>query len=189
MGARKRLGAALSQQTKIRIGLRPKHADRLDGFVVGIGKEWVLLAATMDGGYFDGYQAVRLKDVERIRRDETFQARFSGTQSQWPPSSPPVDLNSTVGVVTSLAACSPLIGIEKAGERSALWIGALYEAGRKWVWLHEVAPDGSWGDTPLGYRTKLITNVHSGTHYLTALTAVADEQPTLTPPVEAPAAQ
>ena len=107
MGTIERLSAALSEQTKIRIDLKPKHADRLEGFVVGIGKKWGLLAATMEGGYFDGHQAFLLKGVERIRRDKSFQATFARTQPEWPASSPPVDLDSTVGVLVSLAALSP----------------------------------------------------------------------------------
>lgn len=151
---------------------------------MGVGEKWCLLAATMDGGYFDGYQAFRVKDVVRIRRDKSFQPVFSRTQPEWPPSSPPVDLDSTPGLVTSLAAFSPLIGIEMAADRDALWIGTLYEVGRKWIWLHEVGPDGSWDDAPLGYRARKITNVRSGTHYLTALATVADPQPAIARPFE-----
>lgn len=184
MGIRKRLSGALVEQVLVRIDLHPKHSDRLDGFVVGIGKKWILIAATMDGGYFDGYRAFRLNDVERVRRDTSFEGRFARTQPEWPPSSPPVDLDSTAGLVAALAACSPLIGIEKANERRAIWIGTLHKAGRKWTWLHEVAPDGSWDDKPLGYKTRRITNVQIGTHYLTALAEVADDQPTLSPPTE-----
>ncbi|PKQ31835.1 MAG: hypothetical protein CVT62_05435 [Actinobacteria bacterium HGW-Actinobacteria-2] len=117
MGFRKRLTAAMSTQTKITVDLKPKHANRQEGFVVGIGEKWCLLAATMDGGYFDGYQAFRVKDVARIRRDKSFQPTFSRTQPEWPPSPPPVDLDSTVGLVSSLAAFSPLIGIEMAADR------------------------------------------------------------------------
>lgn len=189
MGVRRRLAAALAEQAMVRIDLRPKHSDRLDGFVVGIGEQWCLLAATMDGGYFDGYRAFRLKDVDRVRRDTSFEGRFARTRPEWPPSSPPVDLDSTAAVVASLAACSPLVGIEMAKDRRAIWIGTVYEASRKWIWLHEVAPDGSWVDTPLGYRTRRITNVQIGTHYLTALAEVADQQPILVPPIEAPIGQ
>lgn len=177
MGVRKRLEAALVERTLVRIELHPKHSDRVDGFVVGIGKRWVLVSATMDGGYFDGYQAFRLKDVERVRRDKSFETRFSQTQPEWPPSAPPVDLDSAVGVVRSLAAYSPLVGIEKNNERSGLWIGTLHKAGAKWVWLHQVASDGHWYDEPLGYRTKRITNVQVANHYMTALAEIAGDQP------------
>jgi hypothetical protein len=184
MGFRKRLTAAMSTQTKITVDLKPKHANRQEGFVVGIGEKWCLLAATIDGGYFDGYQAFRVKDVARIRRDKSFQPTFSRTQPEWPPSSPPVDLDSTVGLVSSLAAFSPLIGIEMAADRDGLWIGTLYLAEPEWIWLHEVGPDGSWDDEAWGCRTRKITNVRSTDHYLTALAAVADDQPTLPPPHE-----
>lgn len=183
MGIRKRLATALAERTMVKIELNPKHSDRVDGFVVGIGEKWCLVAATMDGGYFDGYMAFRLEDVERVRRDKSFEGRFARTQPEWPPTSPPVDLDSAVGVVTSLAACSPLIGIEKGDERSGLWIGTLDDAGPKWIWLHEVAPDASWYDEPRGYRTRRITNVQIGGHYLTALAEMAGDRPA-SPPTE-----
>jgi hypothetical protein len=179
MGARRRLRKALDSQDLVRVRLAPKHADRLSGFVVGIGNEWALLALTMDGGYFDGYMAFRLKDIDHVRIDPGFEGRFARTQPQWPPTPPPVDLDSTEGVVTSLASSSRLIGLEKAGHRSAIWIGTLVGAGRRWTWLHEVGPDGTWEVRPLRHKTRCITNVQVDTHYLTALKQTADDQPDL----------
>ena len=79
MGARRRLREALDSQDLVRVRLVPKHADRLSGFVVGIGDEWALLALTMDGGYFDGYMAFRLKDIDHVRSDPGFEGRFART--------------------------------------------------------------------------------------------------------------
>lgn len=49
MGARRRLREALDSYSLVRIRLTPRHADRLSGFVVGIGDEGALGALTMDG--------------------------------------------------------------------------------------------------------------------------------------------
>lgn len=144
---------------------------------VGLGEKWGLIARTLDGGYFDGYSAFRLKDVGRVHRDTTFQSRFARTQPEWPPTPPPVDLDSTVGVLRSLATFAPLVGIEKANERDALWIGVPVKVGPKWTWLHEVRPDATWQHKPLGYKTRQITNVQVGDHYMTALAAMAGERP------------
>jgi hypothetical protein len=179
MEARRRLREALDSQDLVRVRLLPKHADRLSGFVLGIGDEWALLSLTMDGGYFDGYMVFRLKDIDHVRNDSGFEGRFARTQPQWPPIAPPVDLDSTIGVVTSLASSSRLIGIEKAGQRSAICIGTLLRAGRKWTWLHEVRPDGTWEARPRRHKTRRIANVQIDTHYLTALNETADDQPVL----------
>ena len=40
------------------------------------GDEWGLLAATMDGGYFNGYRAFQLRDVREVRWDTSFESRF-----------------------------------------------------------------------------------------------------------------
>jgi hypothetical protein len=121
--------------------------------------------------------AFRVKDVDRVRTDSTFEGRFARTQPQWPPTAPPVDLDSTVGVVTSLASSSRLIGLEKAEQRSAICIGTLIKAGRRWTWLQEVQVDGTWQNQPLRHRTRRITNVQVDTHYLTALAQMAEGQP------------
>lgn len=81
--------------------------------------------------------------------------------------------------VRSLAATSRLVGIEKTTRRSAVWIGTLVRAGRRWIWRHEVRPDGSWHDEALGHETRRITRVSLGSHYLAVLEQAADEQPVI----------
>ena len=57
MGVRKNLRKALKKQRMVRIDFRPRHADRVAGFVVGLGEKWALVAETSDGGYPDGFTA------------------------------------------------------------------------------------------------------------------------------------
>ncbi|WP_141704242.1 hypothetical protein [Planobispora rosea] len=40
------------------------RADRLDGYVVGVGEKWALLHTVSEEIRLDGYSAVRLADVE-----------------------------------------------------------------------------------------------------------------------------
>ncbi|RHA40985.1 hypothetical protein [Cellulomonas rhizosphaerae] len=176
---RRKLEASFGTQSLVRIERRPKRADRVDGFVVGLGRKWVLVAATMDGGYFDGFVAIRIRDIARVRRDRSFEGRVSRTQPEWPPTAPgAVELDSTKGMLRTLAATSPLIGIQKERERSALWIGQLVEIDRGWLALHEVRPDATWQKRPRWYKLRAITHAQVGSHYLTGLTAVAGAAPT-----------
>ena len=88
----RRLHKALqrAQETKsiLRIERKPKFADRVDGIVLRIGEQWILMAQTADGGYFDGYVLLRLRDVARLTPDETFAHEFVRFQPEWPPSFP-----------------------------------------------------------------------------------------------------
>ncbi|MGY4643520.1 hypothetical protein [Cellulomonas sp. URHB0016] len=171
---RRELEAALQKRTLVRIHRRPKHSYRIDGFVVALGSKWVLVSQTMDGGYFNGYVACRVRDVSSVDRDRSFENRFSATRPEWPPSPPGVvDLTSTKRMLRTLAATGPLIGIEKENERSAVWIGQIVELRRGWVALHEVRPDARWRKKALWYRLRAVTSASVGTHYLRGLAAIA----------------
>ena len=171
---REKLAAAAKSQTLVRIERRPRRGDRVDGFVVGVGSKWVLVATTMDGGYFDGCAAIRLRDVTRVRRDRSFEGAFARTRPEWPPAAPgAVDLDSTSRMLRTLAATAPLIGIEKERERTGIWIGELVRLRRGWLRLHEVHPDATWHKRPLWYECRAVTRASVGTHYLTGLAAIA----------------
>jgi hypothetical protein len=169
-----RLRAAQASSTMVRIERRPRYSERVNGFVVGLGSKWVLVAATTDGGYFDGFTAIRARDVTRVRRDRSFEGVFARAQPQWPPTAPGgVDLDSTRRMLRTLAATAPLLGIEKEKERSATWIGEVVTVRRGWVRLHEVHPDATWHRRPLWYECRAVTRASVGSHYLTGLAAVA----------------
>jgi hypothetical protein len=171
---RRELEAALEKRTLVRIVRRPEHSYRVDGFVVAVGSKWVLVSQTMDGGYFDGYVAFRLRDVRSVARDRSFESRFAATRPEWPPSPPGVvDLTSTKRMLRTLSATGPLIGIEKENEREATWIGQIVEIRPGWVALREVRPDARWRKKPLWYQVGAVTSASVGTHYLRGLAAIA----------------
>ncbi len=178
MKIRARLNIAIGEQHMIRVGRAPKFADHLDGFVVAVGDQWALIAQSSEGGFFNGYAAFRLSDVDSVSRDKTFETAFAKTQPEWPPVCPfEIDLNSTTGVLEGLGREGALIGIQKENERSAIWIGKLDEVRKRVVYLHEVRPDATWHPAPLGYKLKAITMVEVATHYLRGLAAIAGTEP------------
>lgn len=170
---RRKLDAAHADQRLVRIERRLRHSDPISGFVVSVGRKWVLVAVTMDGGFPDGWAAVRVKDIHRVRRDRSFEGAFARTLPDWPPQQPgKVDLDTTKAMLRTLAATAPLIGIEKERERRALWIGKLLRIERGWVRLHEVGVDASWYRRRW-YRVRAITKATVENHYLRGLIAVA----------------
>ena len=179
MGTRAKLARAQRDHSLVRIERSLKHADHIDGFIVDVGARWCIVQGTREGGYFDGYSAFRLQDVKKIhRRKHDFAEQFARTLPTWPPSSPqPFELDSAVSVIRGMGARNSLIGIEREGRRSAIWIGRLSAVAHKWTWLLEVRPDGSWREEPLGYKTKQITLVSIDSMYQRALTVVAGSAP------------
>lgn len=158
----------------------PRHAFRLDGFVVGIGRKWAVLANTMEGGYFEGYVAFRLADVVKVTRNRTVASKFSRLQPEWPAVlEARFDLDTTRAVLQSFSCRAPLIGLEKERERRGLWIGEIQDIQPKWVWMNEVRPDATWRKRPLGYKLGAITALSIETHYLKALASIAGRAPSI----------
>ncbi|MFJ2368737.1 hypothetical protein [Microbacterium sp. NPDC087665] len=159
----------------LRIERKPKFADRVDGIVLRIGKRWVLLAQTTDGGYFDGCIVLRLRDVARVTPDETFAQEFVKMQPEWPPSFPlDVDLNDAASALGGFTRQGELLGIQKENERSAIWVGTLDQVTPRYIYLNEVRPDATWHPRPLGYKLRSITRAEVGTRYLFGLSAIAN---------------
>lgn len=158
----------------LRIERKPKFADRVDGIVLRIGEQRILVAQTADGGYFDGYVVLRLRDVARVTSDETFAQEFVKTQPEWPPSfSIDLDLDDAASALGGFARQGELVGIHKENERSAIWIGTLDDVTSRYIYLNEVRPDATWHPRPLGYKLRSITMAEVGTRYLLGLSAVA----------------
>jgi hypothetical protein len=176
--ARARLRQAMTTTTLVRVDRKPKHADRLEGIVLRVGSRWALMAQTVDGGYFDGLIAFRVQDARQITDDESVSAAFAKTLPEWPPTyTPELDLETTAGVIRELGGSDHLLGIQKESERRATWIGALDTITGRFVYLHEVRPDGTWHPAPLGYKLRAITTVEVGRRYYAALSVVAGEKP------------
>lgn len=178
---RSKLDKLIGSEQIVKIQRRSRPNYTVDGFVLAVGRDWVLLAATMDGGYFDGYAAIRISDVKSLRPDASFQSGFSKTQPEWPPfppsSSDALDLDSTRGMLLSLLHKNRLVGIERDLSVDAIWIGVPNELSKRWLYLWEVDSKGAWDEEPLGYKIRTITMVRFNDHYQTALASMAGDPP------------
>lgn len=176
--ARALLLRAKATTTLVRVERKLKYADRLEGFVLRVGATWALMAYTVDGGYSDGLVAFRVRDVKRITDDESVARAFAKTLPGWPPShESELDLETTTDVLRGLGDNGLLLGIQKEREHRATWIGTLDEIIGRFVYLHEVRPDGTWHSAPLGYKLRAVTSVAVGRRYYSALAVVAGEKP------------
>ena len=177
----RRVTSALDEGSLVRVTTSPAHADTVTMFVVGVGSKWVLGVSVVDG-HFDGHVAVRVNDVRRVRRDASFETRMARTLPQWPPEAQPdAPLDSTGALLRWFADRYPLIGMERGRDRRALWIGALREAQKPWLALHEVDSRAEWNLSPLYYRRGRVTAVTGGTRYMLALASIAGPAPAIDP--------
>lgn len=161
------LTTAQRERTHITLRLAFGKRETVDGFVIGVGRKWALLAATMTGGFFDGYVAVRLTEIARARPNRFWEARFSRTRPEWPPrpptDRPAIDLDTTSGMLATLLDPGTLVAMERRKKYSALWVGVPYALTRNWLSLWEVDAKAVWHERPLGYRPRTIALVRSAT--------------------------
>jgi hypothetical protein len=175
-----RLRGAIGSERIVRIESRTA-SESVNGFVVDVGAKWVLLARTMDGGFFDGHAALRLSDIRRIRWDRSFESRSAQTRPEWPPTAPVrrerIDLDSTRGLLRTILEPATLVAIETRPDRSLMWVGLPNELIRNRFYLWEIGPDATWQSEPLGYRIDRTVMVAIDSHYLRGLEAVAAVRP------------
>src|SRR3954471_5735753 len=63
-----KLASATEDRALVCLSRSIRRGDTLDGFVVGIGKEWVLLANLDPNIYLNGFVAIRICDVSKVKR-------------------------------------------------------------------------------------------------------------------------
>ena len=158
----------------VKVERLPRYADDAYGFVLEFSAKWTLLLQIREGGYGDGYLAVRTKDIVNVRSSKTFESQFAQTQPFWPPVNPGcIDLSTTRNLLDSASKLSGLVGIQRENKLDGLWIGEVVEFTTKRVYVREVRPDATWQDEPLGYKLRSVTSVKIDDDYQRALKAVS----------------
>lgn len=176
------LAAAAGDLAIVRLSRSIAHADTLDGVVVGIGAEWVLMAVIDPKIVLDGLAAVRLADVTKVRRrggPDSFVGRALRARGQWPPrGDATLDLDEARGLLVSAAAASPLVTIHIEEVRPDVCvIGRPLRVGPKVVRLLEISPEAEWAAEPSRGRLADVTRVDIGGSYEAALLLVGGPAP------------
>lgn len=175
-----RLHLAQEELALVRVD-RGDEFDLLDGYVVAVGSEWVLLAVLDDAIVLDGHTALRLADVRRIGRrsnDDMVQQALS-VREQWPPAPPGVtiDLDSIRGLLTTLME-QPVITVHpELDDPTVCFIGAPAGLGDRSLRLVEVDSRGVWNNRSTKHRIADITRIDIGGRYEQALLSVAGPLP------------
>lgn len=181
----KDLNRAASSGKPVRVARDIDGADRLDAYVVGVGRRWVLLHTVSDERHLDGHTAVRLRDVR------------SATRTNWPGAMmthralalrgehvrplPDLDLDSTRGLIETLTTAFPLVVIHvERIDPGICYIGRPRGiTGKKRLRLQKIGPAADWARTCSTTRTKDITRFDAGGGYVEALHAVGGDPPDL----------
>lgn len=165
----------------IRLVRRIQGADRLDGFIVGVGRKWLLLAKLPDVRV-DGFVAVRIRDIQRVQVSpcDQLSRRLLESTGAWPPAGPnaPIDLDRTSRLVQTSYAHAGLLNIQVEGvDPEVALIGSPSLDGKKWVVLDEVTSESEWDGSVSRWRRSEITRVEFSGSYESDLLLVAGPPP------------
>ncbi|MFJ6782712.1 hypothetical protein [Streptomyces yangpuensis] len=170
-----RLDEALSSGTLVRVHRSSiRDADRLDGFVVGRGAEWTLLALCTDLR-LNGWAAVRTADVTKVRRrgdkggdEDCLTVRVLRRRGRWPVCGPepalPLDGLPALARAASRDFGLVSLHVERHAP-DACWIGEVTDVRQKSLRLREIDTEARWRPAPSKFRFEDVTRLDFGGRY------------------------
>lgn len=166
---RARLHRAIEDQHGVWLTRSIPGADHIDGYVVAMGEEWVLLSR-IDDHRPKGFCALRIADVQRIKtlREDALLRQVLEAAGFWPPASPSVELNldSTRGVVETAHRAATLVNIQVEHELpDEAFIGLPIGWNSASVVMEEITPQGMWDDSVSEWAFDSITRVEFDSDY------------------------
>lgn len=181
--ARRLLGEAAHDQLLARVYTRPAAKnDYLEGYVVGLSDEWVLLNnVDSDTMRANGYSAARVKDVTQVwllrDRHNDVTGRALALRGVTAVPQPDLLLVDLPGLLSSADAHFPLVTVHLENKLpGTCYIGRVTKLTRKGAWLREITPAATWESAPTRYPLKHITRVAFGGGYEEALWQVSEHE-------------
>jgi hypothetical protein len=163
-----------------RIG-RESSSDDIDGFVLGVGDLWILIATLSESIYIDGFAVLPRTDIVEVedRIDEMrFVQRALALQRSWPPPRPaiPLDLDDTAAMLKAIAATAPVITVfTERIDDDVCFVGVPRNITADSVMLREIRYDATWGVQPSTWSFADITRIEFADRYSGIIYAVASE--------------
>jgi hypothetical protein len=170
----------MDKKAYVDIRRKIKDADVIHGYVVQLSDDWILIADTRDGGYLDGFTALRTKDITKVKKVDGFEPELLKKLKQWPPAAPeqPISLSSAEAIIRAAGESREALTIHQEKDKpDACFIGAPVDWGRKSVWLLELDRHARWDTEMTKYRLKDITRIGFGGGYEDALLTVSGAKP------------
>jgi len=170
------LHAAIERKAFVRL-VRPVEAGHVDGMVVALAKDWVLVLVLSEGIRYGGFQAFRVRDISEVELPAPYAAfyrRALRARGLRRPRTPRLDLSGTAELILSAGRCFPLVTIHKEkADPEVCHIGRPVLCSSASVALMEITPHGVWDEAPTVHRLAEITRVDVGGAYEEALALAA----------------
>lgn len=176
-GVRGVLREALEQRIPMRFSRERIQPGWVHGYVVGLSREFCLIAEVGDAMRFDGYFVLAIADLTEVEEDPSREFVEKALALRNEQLAVPVDFNldDWGGIAASAMRVAPLLAInvieDEVGEVS--YIGQLTGVQSDALILREVDPNAHWYDDSGDYEFEEIASIGFGSGYLDALWQVA----------------
>lgn len=169
-----KLQSALIENKRVLVRRVFDNADVVEGYVVAIGDDWVLLWAVDNNLAMDGWAALRIRDLFSVQkaseRGDDVQRRVMEAANEWPPRAPAICNVSDLPSILHMADVSaPLLALHREAARpDAFVVGKSTAGDEKHITLEDLSSYGRWNGTRV-LDTDDVTRVEFGTIYLQRL--------------------
>ncbi|HJT99100.1 MAG TPA: hypothetical protein VJ696_12365 [Rhodanobacteraceae bacterium] len=176
-GARAELQRALEQHTALRIRRERIQAGTIHGYVVGLSRDFCLVAEVGDAIRFDGYLAIAIADITSLDVDPAreFVERALALRGETLVIPDGFALEDWAAIARSAATIAPLVSINMVedDEGEISYVGQVVETDASAIVLRELDPNAAWYPDTGAYEYEAIGSIGFGSGYLDALWQVA----------------
>ncbi len=178
---RSTLQSAMDNTDYVKISRRHSSSEFIDGFVVGLGTEWVALAVQTLGRVPDGFEILRIRYITSVVVDEsstTTERRIMEARQAWPPPSLDIDLDDTPTLLQQLGYQYPLMSFHTEKRFPGMFfVGKLFKIDDGWVGYFELDAEAQWDDDMWWLKLRKLTRLVVGNEYHASLQLIADPPP------------
>jgi hypothetical protein len=176
-GLRAELREALDRRLPMRLMREHIQAGIVHGYVVGLSRDFCLVAEVGANLRFDGDLAIAIADLTLVEPDPAgeFVEKALALRSEQLVVPAPFDLEDWSTIARAAAALAPLVSINMVedGEGEVSYVGQLIDVEADALILREVDPNAQWYPDTGAYEFEAIGSIGFGSGYLDALWQVA----------------
>jgi hypothetical protein len=176
-GVRAELREAFEQRIPLRVQRGRVQPGVIHGYIVGLSRDFCLIAEVGDAMRFDGYIAIAVADISALENDPSREFVDKALALRGEQLVIPADfkLDDWVSIAQAAGARAPLISInmveDEDGEIS--YVGQLDAVEANALVLRELDPNAQWYPDTGSYEVEAIGSIGFGSGYLDALWQVA----------------
>lgn len=176
-GLRAELQRALEERAPVRIQRERIQPGVIHGYVIGLSRDFALVAEVGDTIRFDGYLAIAIADVTSLDVDPAreFVEKALALRGEALVIPEAFRLDDWSAIARSAATLAPVISVNmiEDDEGEISYVGQIVETDAHGVVLRELDPNASWYPDTGAYEYEAIGSIGFGSGYLDALWQVA----------------